>query len=154
MKAKINYAISWVVIQLALGYLVLFQLPDWIVLYVENVPAKVTLLIIALFLVGHFFVLGFVYLFPPAAITRTNMSWLICAWGAMSGLPATTGIYLINELELFGRNVLKISFVELGAASFVVIGTAVLGMYFFNKEYNRLLEPRNVGWSSRTPTIT
>ena len=66
----------------------------------------------------------------------------------------TTGIYLINELEFLGKKVFKIGFVELGAASFIATGSALVAMYFFNREYNRLLEPRNIMWSSKTPEIT
>ena len=154
MRTKINYTISCLVIQLAIAYFLIRYTPVWFETYFDNIPFKFALLIVALIFVTNMAVMFYAYFFPVAAIKRTNMSWLICAWGGVAGLPATTGIYLIAELDVFGQEVLRVSPFEFGAASVFVTMMALGAMYVFNKEYNRLLEPQNVAWSCKTPEIS
>ena len=153
MRAKLNYIVACLIIQISLGYLILFQLPAFVVLWFDSFPIRFLLLLASAIGVTVFAGAGYVYLFPPSAVVRTNISWLIAAWGAAVGFPATAMLYLINRVEFLGQEIFDISFIEFGGASGLVTIVSIIAMLYTNREYNRLLRPENVPWSTRTPVV-
>jgi hypothetical protein len=136
---------------LAVFYLAVRYIPSSVISYIDGVPARITLLIILIFIMTNMCIFLYSYLFPPSALKRANTSWLISAWGAFSGFPATLTIYVITELEIFGESIFKVKVAELGGASFLVSVISFTAMYLFYRRYEYLRRPENRNWAERRP---
>jgi hypothetical protein len=152
VQRRLSFALAVFVLGAAAIYVV-WHLPEWFVLYVENVPARISLAILVLIFISTLLLHGYYYFFPPAAIVRANIAWWIAAWGSLTGVPLTAGIFVLRKLNVFGENVIQVELADVGLAAVFVTTVSLVALFAFQLRYERLLRPENVGWATVRPKL-